>query len=246
MERNRNYQPAYLPHPSAVPNPYLPYQPVQKPVTTWLMPRLSLKIDDLSDPAIEILLTHVKPYEAMRNAVIQVLESLYTIETQPRNVASITLILRDFAGAAHAIGNAANNADKEIHFSTRHIQASISRAQQEILGVLTHEMVHCFQYDAQGTCPAGLVEGIADFVRLRSGLNPPHWTHSRPSGSDKWDDGYAKTAWFLDWVEQVHGVGVVRAINEGMRKSKYENGQVWRDVTGRSVDDLWVAYKSSF
>jgi hypothetical protein len=37
-------------------------------------------------------------------------------------VASVTLILRDFAGIAHTNGSIANDADKEIHFSTRHIQ----------------------------------------------------------------------------------------------------------------------------
>jgi len=246
INTNQNYQPAYLPHPAAVPDPYASYLPIQKPVTTWLIPRLSLKIEDLSNPGIEILLMNVKPYQAMRNAVIQVLETLYTIQTQPKNIASITLVLRDFAGVAHTHGSAANDADKEIHFSTRHIQASIGRAREEILGVLTHEMVHCFQYNAKGTCPGGLIEGIADFVRLRSGLNPPHWKRSLPSGSDKWDAGYEKTAYFLDWVEQAFGPGVIRAINEGMRKSKYENGQVWPDVTGQSVDDLWVRYKSSF
>jgi hypothetical protein len=29
------------------------------------------------------------------------------------------------------------------------------------MGVLVHEIVHCYQYDAKGTCPGGLIEGIA-------------------------------------------------------------------------------------
>ena len=36
-----------------------------------------------------------------------------------------------------------------------------ARARHEIQGVLTHEMVHCFQYNAKETCPGGLIEGIA-------------------------------------------------------------------------------------
>lgn len=32
------------------------------------------------------------------------------------------------------------------------------------------------------------------------------------------------------------------AVNEGMRKNRYNNGQVWVDVTGRPVDDLFAAY----
>lgn len=98
-------------------------------------------------------------------------------------IISVTLILRDFEGVAHTNGSAARESDKEIHFSTRHIigrhmflflfltimefcnlmlsSASKARARDEILGVLVHEMVHCFQYNAKGTCPGGLIEGIA-------------------------------------------------------------------------------------
>lgn len=47
--------------------------------------------------------------------------------------------------------------------------------------------VHVFQYDAKGTCPGGLIEGIADFVRLKAGLAPPHW---KPGPRSRWDEGY--------------------------------------------------------
>ncbi|KAF8527666.1 hypothetical protein JB92DRAFT_3081471 [Gautieria morchelliformis] len=212
----------------------------------WQIPRLSLRVKDLSNPGVATFFKNIKPYDDMRAAVLRVLQCLYLVETQPRNIASVTLILRDFDGVAHTHGSAANDADKEIHFSTRHIQGSEARARHEILGVLTHEMVHCFQYNAKGTCPGGFVEGIADFVRLRASLNPPHWKRSLPSNSDNWDAGYERTAFFLDWVEQQFGAGVVRALNEGMRNTKYDNGRVWRDVTGQSVEHLWSAYKMSF
>ncbi|GJJ09968.1 hypothetical protein Clacol_004193 [Clathrus columnatus] len=253
-----NYRPVYLPHPSAVPDPYAHWREAETKAGagsearggvadyTWQIPRLSLRIDDLSNPAIDIFLTNIKPQEAMRNAVISVLECLYTIQSQPRNVASVTLILRDFDGVAHTFGTPANDADKEIHFSTRHIKNNESRAQSEILGVLVHEMVHCFQYNAKGTCPGGLIEGIADFVRLRSSLAPPHWKRSPPSDSDRWDAGYERTAFFLDWIERVVGPGTIQAINEGMRRSKYDNGQVWRDVTGHDVERSISSFDTRF
>lgn len=50
---------------------------------------------------------------------------------------------------------------KELHFATRHIENNRHRAAHEIHGVLVHELVHCFQYNALGTCPGGLIEGIA-------------------------------------------------------------------------------------
>ncbi|KIJ53422.1 hypothetical protein M422DRAFT_775954 [Sphaerobolus stellatus SS14] len=235
-----NYQPIYIPHPAGVPDPYA--RPVEPPITSWIIPRLSIRIEDLANPGAAIFLKHIKPYEAMRNAVIRVHEVLYTVQTQPRNVASVTLILRDFDGVAHTHSSAGSEADKEIHFSTRHIKGSESRAEHEILGVLLHEMVHCFQYNAKGTCPGGFIEGIADFVRLRSSLGPPHWKRSIPQ---KWDVGYDGTAFFLDWVEQTFGMGTVRALNEGMRKSRYDGGRVWIDVTGQTVDNLFIGYKTT-
>jgi hypothetical protein len=79
-----NYQPSYLPHPAAVPDPYTRGQPpAHSRPRTWQIPRLSLRIEDLSNPGAELFLRNVRPYDAMRDAVLQVLECLYSIETQP-------------------------------------------------------------------------------------------------------------------------------------------------------------------
>ena len=60
---------------------------------------------------------------------------------------------------------------KEIHFSLEHIHNSAPRARDEIRGVLTHEMVHCFQYTGVGKAfPGGLGEGIAGACRLSARL----------------------------------------------------------------------------
>jgi Peptidase of plants and bacteria len=70
-------------------------------------------------------------------------------------------------GVAHTHGS---HTSKEIHFSLDHIKNSENRAKDEIDGVLTHEIVHCFQYNAKGTAPGGLIEGIAgEFYLLNSG-----------------------------------------------------------------------------
>jgi len=50
-----------------------------------------------------------------------------------------------------------------------------ARARREINGVLVHELVHALQYSGKDSCPGGLIEGIADWVRLQAGLAPPHW-----------------------------------------------------------------------
>ena len=50
---------------------------------------------------------------------------------------------------------------KEIRLSLDYVLKTRERAADEITGVLVHEVVHCFQYDARGTCPGGLIEGVA-------------------------------------------------------------------------------------
>jgi hypothetical protein len=49
---------------------------------------------------------------------------------------------------------------KEIHFGCQHI-VNGPKCADDIRGILVHEVVHCFQYNGQGACPGGLIEGIA-------------------------------------------------------------------------------------
>ncbi|GLB43510.1 putative peptidase of plants and bacteria [Lyophyllum shimeji] len=139
-------------------------------------------------------------------------------------------------GVAHATGSAHA---KEIHFSLDYIaKQSAERARNEIRGVLTHETVHCFQYDAQGTCQGGLIEGIADYVRLRAGLDPPHW---KQRGGDEWDAGYETTGYFLAWLEERYGDGTIKELNERMHGVPYDK-RIFKETTGRPVKKLWKIY----
>ena len=52
------------------------------------------------------------------------------------------------------------------------------RLHDEVLGLCLHEMVHCFHARGNKECPQALIEGLADWVRLRHGLAPPHWEAS--------------------------------------------------------------------
>ncbi|KAF8665518.1 hypothetical protein AX16_000532 [Volvariella volvacea WC 439] len=145
------------------------------------------------------------------------------------------LILRPMGGVAHTTGS---REAKEIHFSLDYIKKSESRAQDEIRGVLVHEVVHCYQYNACGTCPGGLIEGIADFVRLNARLEPPHWTRT---AGDKWDVGYQTTAYFLDWLERRYGQGTIQELNLAMRDRQYHR-RMFKELTGRPVRKLWKFY----
>jgi hypothetical protein len=78
----------------------------------------------------------------------------------------------------------------------------------------------------------------SDWVRLRSGLVPPHW---RPGGS-RWDAGYVVTAYFLQWLTERYGEGTVQEINELMKDAPYDES-IFKTVTGRNVTKLWKLYK---
>lgn len=146
-------------------------------------------------------------------------------------------------GVAYTTGSDLDDDHKEIHFSLDHIaRTSDALVASEILGVIRHEMVHCWQYNAQRTCPGGLIEGIADWVRLQAGFCPPHWSR----GGNKWDDGYQNTAYFLDWLEQRFGKGMVMRANECMRSKKY-CADMWLTLCGGlGVDELWEEYKKVY
>lgn len=162
-------------------------------------------------------------------------------------------------GVAYTTGT---RTKKEIHYSLNYIKATRRRAQDEIMGVLVHEVVHCYQYDGHGSCPGGLLEGMAgksstssvlikyipingrlikDYVRLQEGLNPPHW---KRRGGMKWDIGYDGTAYFLDWIEETVGEGTVRKLNMSMKNRGYHE-KIFEDLCGKPVDILWAEYCAS-
>ena len=71
---------------------------------------------------------------------------------------TLLLVIRPMEGVAYTTGS---ETAKEIHFACQHIANCADRCADEIRGVLVHEVVHCFQYNAKDTCPSGLIEGIA-------------------------------------------------------------------------------------
>ena len=156
----------------------------------------------------------------------------------------ITLILRALDGVAYTTGTRTH---KEIHLSLDYVLKTRDRAADEITGVLVHEVVHCFQHTARGTCSGGLIEGIADFVRLRAGRAPPHWTFTADGA---WDAGYERTAYFLAWLDERGAPAApeegtfVRLLNASMQHGTYDAG-IFETLAGQPVDALWTAYSAA-
>jgi len=251
-------------------------------------PVLRIHFNEIGHPATAAFLSLINSSKVLDSTIENVLRHLYQPFKEPRvpPVRSVTLVLRSMDGVAYADGLHIDHDHKEIHFSLEHIKHFIDdplRCRDEIIGVITHEMTHCYQYNSLGTAPGGLIEGIADFVRLRSGLAPPHWKRPTakslqdPNGEiirapnseitqaprcedvnakkpkilkvdgDKWDAGYDKTAFFLEWLDQTYGHGIIAHMNDTMRATKYEEKEFWTGLFGKdhTVDVLWKKYQQS-
>lgn len=251
-------------------------------------PKVRLHAENLRHPASTAFLTLVPDLAAtLDTALNNIIKYLYTL---PRHTPSdtpnaskhiepyftpsipptrsITIFLRDFGGVAYTTGTELDNDHKEIHLSLPYIQhcttgpSAKSDPKHELVGVLTHELVHCYQHTAPPASnnkgktphpPGGLIEGIADFVRLKSGLEPPHWKRPRSASerASKWDAGYQHTGYFLAWIEDVRfGRGAVGMVNDRLLRVGYVGEQradcgrvgFWKALFGFRIDELWDEY----
>lgn len=206
-------------------------------------PKLRLRFDDLLATGNDIFLKHVEASKDLEKQVQNVLNLLYAPDSIRPGTRSVTFVIAAFEGVAYTTGIELDNDHKEIHFSLNHINAVKKEIRHELLGVICHELVHCFQWDAQGTAPGGLIEGIADWVRLNAGLGAAHW---RKEASGNWDQGYQHTGYFLDYLEQRYGRGTVSRINAELREEQYNEDDFWpKCCKGKTVDALWKDYRKS-
>ncbi|KAL8195238.1 hypothetical protein R6Q57_025641 [Mikania cordata] len=153
-------------------------------------------------------------------------------EDDRKNVARVSVFIDDMNGVAYT-------SNDEIHVSANYIQGYSGDVRNEITGVLYHEMVHVWQWNGNGQAPGGLVEGIADYVRLKAGYVPSHWV--QPGQGDRWDQGYDVTARFLDYCNGLRD-GFVAELNKKMRGGY--NNAFFVELLGKTVDELWADYKS--
>ncbi|KAJ4803401.1 Plant basic secretory family protein [Rhynchospora pubera] len=147
----------------------------------------------------------------------------------------VTLIIEPVNGVAAA------TSQNEIHFNSDYIASYSGDVKTEFDGVIYHEMTHVWQWNGQGQAPGGLIEGIADFVRLKANYAPSHWR--KPGQGDRWDQGYEVTAYFLDYCNGLKN-GFVAQLNAKM-KDGYSN-DFFVQLLGKTVDQLWSDYKAKY
>ncbi|KAJ0077024.1 hypothetical protein Patl1_35398 [Pistacia atlantica] len=151
-----------------------------------------------------------------------------------KSVEKVSLFIDNMDGVAYASNN-------EIHVSANYIGGYSGDVKGEISGVLYHEMTHIWQWNGNGQTPGGLIEGIADYVRLKANYAPSHWVQA--GEGNKWDQGYDVTARFLDYLNSLRN-GFVAELNTKMRSGYNESYFV--DLLGKTVDQLWSEYKAKY
>lgn len=108
------------------------------------------------------------------------------------------------------------------------------------IGLVIHELVHVIQ-SYPGGSESWLVEGVADYVRFGiyegKGLD---W-FPRPKKAQGYKRGYRVAAGFLLWLEADAAPGIVKKLNTAMRHREY-NAEIFKDETGKTLDELWVEY----
>ncbi|XP_021296886.1 uncharacterized protein LOC110426108 [Herrania umbratica] len=151
-----------------------------------------------------------------------------------KNVKQVSLFIDVMDGVAY-------ESDNEIHLSANYIGNYSRDVKREFTGILVHETAHVWQWNGNGQTPGGLIEGIADFIRLKAGYAPPHWVTA--GQGDKWDQGYDITAWFLNYCDSLSR-GFVAKLNRKM-KSSYSS-DYFVELLGKNVDKLWSDYKAKY
>ena len=168
---------------------------------------------------------------------------LYKEASEVRDANRLELIIRNSVG--DVAWKSGNIGDITIMISTDHLK-NVDQAgrdvAKEIKGILFHEMTHMYQQDDNdgGGADLGIIEGIADFVRIKSGYIP---RGARPNKNGNWNDGYTTTAFFLVWLDEAYS-DFAYELNKSMDNN---DGERWtpaafEEITGKPVNQLWQEY----
>jgi hypothetical protein len=113
----------------------------------------------------------------------------------------------------------------------------------EDIDVVTHEVMHIVQNDGRSTGPGWPTEGIADYVRYKFGIDNAgsKWTLPAYKSSQSYKNSYRITAQFFDWLENNGHAGIVKKLDAQLRDHTYTQ-HTWKDLTGKTLDELWDDY----
>lgn len=119
----------------------------------------------------------------------------------------------------------------------------------EAVGCVIHEIVHIAQSSdwrrggRRGLVPGWVTEGVADYIRWFLFEPESRGAVIRNPGQAKYNASYRTTANFFDWVVRHHVKDLPRKLN-ATYATGYNNG-LWREWTGKTVEELEADWKKS-
>ncbi|CAI0418506.1 unnamed protein product [Linum tenue] len=158
-----------------------------------------------------------------------------------KNITSITLLIEDIGGNNGSTAAAAQTNKTTIHVSANYIGNYAANLRRQFSGTIYQEVAAIWQWNGKGQAPAGLVTGIAHYVRLQARYGTVEKV--KPGDGDRWDQGGGVTARFLVYCNQLKK-GFVGQMNRKMRHG-YTDG-FFLDLLGKPVDHLWSNYKERY
>jgi hypothetical protein len=112
--------------------------------------------------------------------------------------------------------------------------------------IFLHELAHLVQqYTTQNLADVEwLGEGLADYVRYKYGGSnvDAHWPLPDYSTEQAFKDSYKVTARFLIWLEYKYNSNVIDQLDKGLRDVTYNQNRTWNELTGKSIEQLWIDY----
>lgn len=189
------------------------------------------------------------PQGLIQETSLKVCQVLYRNIDEIPDVQKINYKVHDYAGVSAKGGRPPVI---NIQFSTRHLAKIFEKnpndtigVYNEIVGVLSHELVHAYQHDDNDRYSeiGGVIEGIADAVRTLLGYKD--YNKKKPGGCYK--DAYETSAFFFVWIERNKCDDFIYKLNQSMVP---DDGITWtwdevKKITGIGVVELWNEYQQN-
>jgi hypothetical protein len=193
------------------------------------------------------------PEGSMRAQILEIAKKLhYNVNDNIRTFSTLHFIIEDYDGVAEKWGEPPVI---WIRVSTRHINNVFNQGggnaaiRTEILGILSHEGTHGYQYEPKnagayqpGTDFYGFIEGLADYVRISVGLHPGRF----PSTGGSWTSGYTTSGFFINWIVNNKDKDFAIKFQHTARTySTWSWNAACQEILGESVQSLWNQYQAS-
>jgi hypothetical protein len=162
---------------------------------------------------------------------------LYRSGSEVKSVSDITLIVEDYAGIASSSGTT-------LRLSSNYLQTQYERGvdlPREVAGILHFTTSLIYQYNGSDTAPGWLMTGIADFVRLESGLID----RAERAKGGSYSGSSQTTAFFLDYLT-TRNANVVYQLNLRLAPGEpaYDD-DIFVQLLDGDLDTLWAQYQAT-